>query len=55
MPERLNDSEIRDITKSLEAGLPIDDKYRYLIFKEARQVELVWTGKNKTVKDVALP
>ena len=55
MPERLSDSEIRDITKSLEAGLPIDDKYRYLIFKEARQVELVWNGKNKTVKDVALP
>jgi hypothetical protein len=28
MAERLSDHEIRDITKSLEAGLSIDDKYR---------------------------
>ena len=55
MPERLSDHEIRDITKALEAGLPIDDKYRYLIFKEARQVELVWNGKNTHVQDVVLP
>lgn len=55
MAERLSDHEIRDITKALEAGLPIDDKYRYLIFKEARQVELVWNGKNTHVQDVVLP
>jgi len=55
MPERLSDSEIRDITKALEAGIPIADKYRYLIFKEARQVELVWNGKNTHVQDVVLP
>ena len=55
MAERLSDHEIRDITKALEAGLPIDDKYRYLIFKEARQVELVWNGKNTHIQDVVLP
>lgn len=55
MPEKLSDHEIRDITKALEAGLPIDDKYRYLIFKEARQVELVWNGKSTHVQDVVLP
>jgi DNA modification methylase len=55
MAERLSDHEIRDITKALEAGLPIDDKYRYLIFKEARQVELVWNGKNTRIQDVVLP
>ena len=55
MAEKLSDHEIRDITKALEAGLPIDDKYRYLIFKEARQVELVWNGKNTHVQDVVLP
>ena len=55
MAERLSDHEIRDITKALEAGIPIDDKYRYLIFKEARQVELVWNGKNTHVQDVVLP
>ena len=55
MAERLSDHEIRDITKALEAGIPIDDKYRYLIFKEARQVELIWNGKNTNVQDVVLP
>jgi DNA modification methylase len=55
MAERLSDHEIRDITKALEAGIPIADKYRYLIFKEARQVELVWNGKNTHVQDVVLP
>lgn len=55
MAERLSDHEIRDITKALEAGIPIDDKYRYLIFKEARQVELVWNGKSTHVQDVVLP
>jgi DNA modification methylase len=55
MAERLSDSEIRDITKSLEEGIPLDDKYRYLLFKEARQVELVWNGKNTNIHDVILP
>jgi DNA modification methylase len=55
MAEKLSDHEIRDITKALEAGIPIADKYRYLIFKEARQVELVWNGKNTHVQDVVLP
>jgi DNA modification methylase len=55
MAERLSDSEIRDITKALEAGIPIADKYRYMIFKEARQVELVWNGKNTYVQDVVIP
>ena len=55
MAEKLSDHEIRDITKALEAGIPIDDKYRYLIFKEARQVELFWNGKNTHVQDVVLP
>jgi hypothetical protein len=35
MSEKLSDHEIRDITKALEAGKPLDDKYRYLLFKEA--------------------
>ena len=31
MAEKLTDNEIRDITKMLEAGKPLDDKYRYLL------------------------
>jgi DNA modification methylase len=55
MPEKLSDHEIRDITKALEAGKPLDDKYRYSLFKEARQVELIWNGKNPHVQDTVLP
>jgi len=55
MPEKLSDHEIRDITKALEAGKPLDDKYRYLLFKEARQVELIWNGKNPHVQNTILP
>lgn len=47
MADRLPDNEIRDITKMLEAGKPLDDKYRYLLFKESRQVELLWNGKDR--------
>ena len=35
MTDKLPDNEIRDITKMLEAGKPLDDKYRYLLFKES--------------------
>ena len=55
MPEKLSDHEIRDITQALEAGKPLDDKYRYLLFKEARQVELIWNGKNPNVQNTVLP
>ena len=55
MPEKLSDHEIRDITKALEAGKPLDDKYRYLLFKDTRQVELIWNGKNPHVQDTVLP
>ena len=55
MPEKLSDHEIRDITKALEAGKPLDDKYRYLLFKEARQVELIWNGKNPHIQNTSLP
>jgi DNA modification methylase len=55
MVDRLSDHEIRDITKALEAGKPLDDEYRYLLFKEARQVELIWNGKNPHVQNTVLP
>ena len=55
MPEKLTDNEIRDITKMLEAGKPLDDKYRYLLFKESRQVELLWNGKTTKTSNINLP
>ncbi len=41
---RLTDNEIHDIVKHLEAGKPLPVKYRFLLFEEKREVELVWTS-----------
>jgi DNA modification methylase len=52
---KLTDNEIRDVTKHLEAGKPLPDKYRFLLFDEKREVELVWNGKTNEVCNVVLP
>jgi len=52
---RLTDNEIRDITKYLESGKPLPDFYRFLLFEEKREVELVWNGKTSEICNVALP
>ena len=52
---KLTDNEIRDINKHLEAGKPLSDKYRFLLFKGKREVELVWNGKTNEVCNVVLP
>ena len=52
---QLNDNEIRDITKYLEQGKPLPEKYRFLLFEEKREVELVWNGKTNEVCNIVLP
>ena len=52
---RLSDSEIRDVSKHLEAGKPLPDKYRFLLFEDKREVELVWNGKTNEVCNIVLP
>ena len=52
---KLTDNEIRDITKYLESGKPLPDKYRFLLFEEKREVELVWNGKSDDICNVVLP
>ena len=51
----LTDNEIRDITKLLEAGEPLPDRYRFLLFGDDREIELVWNGKSSDVANVVLP
>jgi adenine specific DNA methylase Mod len=51
----LSDNEKRDIVKFLEAGKPLPEKYRFLLFKDDREVELVWNGKSNEVTNVVLP
>jgi site-specific DNA-methyltransferase (adenine-specific)/adenine-specific DNA-methyltransferase len=52
---QLTDSEIRDINKYLAEGKPLPDKYRFLLFDEKREVELVWNGKTDEVTSTVLP
>lgn len=52
---RLTDNEIRDIVKFLEAGKPLPEKYRFMLFEEKREVELVWNGKTNEVTNIVLP
>lgn len=51
----LSDNEKRDVVKYLEAGKPLPEKYRFLLFKDDREVELVWNGKSNEVTNVVLP
>ncbi|MBC2694211.1 MAG: site-specific DNA-methyltransferase [Desulfobacteraceae bacterium] len=52
---KLTDNEIRDITKYLERGKYLPEKYRFLLFEDKREVELVWSGKTNEVCNVVLP
>lgn len=51
----LSDNEIRDIVNHLEKGIPLPDEYRFLLFGDKREVELVWNGKTGEVSNVVLP
>lgn len=52
---KLSDNEIRDITKKLEEGKTLPDKYRFMLFGDDRELELVWNGKTSEVTNVVLP
>ena len=51
----LSDNEKRDVIKDLEAGKPLPEKYRFLLFDDDREVELVWNGKTNEITNVVLP
>lgn len=52
---RLNESELQEIRRYLEADKPLPDKYRFLLFDDKREVELVWNGKTNEVCNIVLP
>ena len=52
---RLTPAEKQDILRYLEADKPLPDKYRFLLFEDKREVELVWNGKSNEVCNVVLP
>ncbi len=52
---KLSDNEIRDINKHLDAGRPFPDRYRFLLFDDNRDIELIWNGKTNRICNVVLP
>ena len=51
----LSEHEKRDIIQYLEAGKPLPEKYRFLLFDDKREIELVWNGKTSEVTNTVLP
>jgi len=52
---RLTEQEQQEIIRFLEADKPLPDKYRFLLFQDKREVELVWNGKSSEVCNIVLP
>ena len=52
---RLTEKEQQEIIRYIEADKPLPDKYRFLLFEDKREVELVWNGKTNEVCNIVLP
>ena len=51
----LTEPEKQEVIRYLEANKPLPDKYRFLLFADKREVELVWNGKTNEVSQIVLP
>jgi adenine-specific DNA-methyltransferase len=51
----LTEAEKRDLIALIQAGKPLPEKYRFLLFADKREVELVWNGKTREVCTAVLP
>jgi len=51
----LTDADKRDLIKLIDQGKPLPEKYRFILFEDKREVELVWNGKTREVCTAILP
>ena len=51
----LSDDDLALIREHLERGEPLPDRFRFMLFREPREAELVWPGKTSDVTNVVLP
>ncbi|CAK0753951.1 adenine-specific DNA-methyltransferase [Gammaproteobacteria bacterium] len=51
----LTDAEKRDLIQLIQQGKSLPEKYRFLLFEDKREVELVWNGKTREVCTTILP
>ncbi len=52
---KLTDQEKQEIIRYLESDRELPEKYRFLLFEDKREVELVWNGKTSEVCHIVLP
>jgi adenine-specific DNA-methyltransferase len=52
---RLTEQERQEVIRCLEADKPLPERYRFLLFEDKREVELVWNGKTNEVCNLVLP
>ena len=51
----LTEAERRDLFELIQQGKPLPEKYRFILFEDKREVELVWNGKTRDVCTTVLP
>jgi site-specific DNA-methyltransferase (adenine-specific)/adenine-specific DNA-methyltransferase len=51
----LSDAEKRDLIKLITEDKPLPEKYRFQLFQDKREVELVWNGKTREVSTAVPP
>ena len=52
---KLSGQEKQEIVRFIEADKELPEKYRFLLFEDKREVELVWNGKTNEVCNIVLP
>ena len=52
---KLSEQEKQEIIRYLESNQELPEKYRFLLFEDKREVELVWNGKTNQVCNIVLP
>ncbi|SCC94419.1 Type III restriction-modification system, Mod subunit [Thiomonas sp. X19] len=51
----LSEAEQRDLVTLIQQGKALPEKYRFILFEDKREVELVWNGKTRDVCTTVLP
>ena len=51
----LSHAEQRDLITLIQQGKALPEKYRFILFEDKREVELVWNGKTRDVCTTVLP
>ena len=51
----LSEAEQRDLFNLIQQGKALPEKYRFILFEDKREVELVWNGKSRDVCTTVLP